>query len=54
MSRTSLSVIALIALAMVSLVVPLAQADTELRISNLSVFLNDYDVTVKVPADVGV
>ena len=43
-----MSVIAVIALAMVSLVIPLAQADTELRISNLSVFLNDYDVTVSV------
>ena len=45
--RASAGVIVLIALAVVCLVVPVARADTELRISNLSVFLNDYDVTVQ-------
>ena len=39
--------IVLIALGMVCPVAPVARADTELRISNLSVFLNDYDVTVQ-------
>src|SRR3984893_10220953 len=32
---------------MVCLLSPMAWADTELRISNLSVFLNDFDVTVQ-------
>lgn len=48
MSRQPISrVIALITLAMVCLVAPAARAETELRISNLSVFLNDFDVTVQ-------
>jgi hypothetical protein len=37
------SIIALV----VCLPISMARADTELRISNLSVFLNDYDVTVQ-------
>ena len=45
--RASVGVIVLIALVMLCLGVPVASADTELRISNLSVFLNDYDVTVQ-------
>jgi len=40
-------VIALITLLVVCLLSPPASADTELRISNLSVFLNDFDVTVQ-------
>jgi len=40
-------VIALIALFVVCLAPRVAAADSELRISNLSVFLNDYDVTVQ-------
>jgi len=40
-------VIALIALLMVCLAPRGAAADSELRLSNLSVFLNDYDVTVQ-------
>ena len=48
MSRKArFNVIALIALLMVCLLSPMAWADTELRISNLSVFLNDFDVTVQ-------
>jgi len=45
--KASCSVIALIALLVVCLPAPPASADTELRISNLSVFLNDFDVTVQ-------
>ena len=45
--KASCSVIALIALLVVCLLSPPASADTELRISNLSVFLNDFDVTVQ-------
>jgi Domain of unknown function (DUF4390) len=45
--KASFSVIALIALLMACLLSPVAWADTELRISNLSVFLNDFDVTVQ-------
>jgi hypothetical protein len=44
---SSTKVIALIALLVVCLAPPPAAADSELRISNLSVFLNDYDVTVQ-------
>lgn len=48
MSRpSSVKVIALIAVLVVCLAAPAAAADSELRISNLSVFLNDYDVTVQ-------
>lgn len=48
MSRqASVGAIVLIAMVLVCLVVPVARADSELRISNLSVFLNDYDVTVQ-------
>ena len=45
--KAGCSVIALIALLAVCLLSPPASADTELRISNLSVFLNDFDVTVQ-------
>ena len=45
--KAGCSVIALIALLVVCLLSPPASADTELRISNLSVFLNDFDVTVQ-------
>ena len=48
MSRTSLSVIALIALAMVSLLVPLAQADTELRIIERQLTYNPATKEYKV------
>jgi Domain of unknown function (DUF4390) len=44
---SSVKVIALIAVLVVCLAAPAAAADSELRISNLSVFLNDYDVTVQ-------
>jgi len=44
---SSAKVIALIALFVVCLAPRVAAADSELRISNLSVFLNDYDVTVQ-------
>src|SRR5215467_2290725 len=44
---SSAKVIALIALLVVCLAPRGAAADSELRISNLSVFLNDYDVTVQ-------
>jgi len=44
---SSAKVIALIALLVVCLAPRGAVADSELRISNLSVFLNDYDVTVQ-------
>ena len=48
MSRpSSVKVIALIAVLVVCLAAPATAADSELRISNLSVFLNDYDVTVQ-------
>ena len=48
MSRpSSAKVIALIALLAVCLAPGRAVADNDLRISNLSVFLNDYDVTVQ-------
>ena len=40
-------VIALVALLVVCLPAPAAAAESELRISNLSVFLNDFDVTVQ-------
>jgi len=47
-SRPSIAkVIALIALLAVCLAPHGAAADSELRLSNLSVFLNDYDVTVQ-------
>jgi hypothetical protein len=45
--RPSVKVIVLIALLVVCLGAPAASADSELRISNLSVFLNDFDVTVQ-------
>lgn len=45
--RASPRVIALVALLMVCLPAAAAAADSELRISNLSVFLNDFDVTVQ-------
>jgi hypothetical protein len=45
--KARFNVIALIALLMVCLLSPMAWADTELRISNLSVFLNDFYVTVQ-------
>jgi hypothetical protein len=44
---SSAKVIALIALLAVCLAPGRAAADNDLRISNLSVFLNDYDVTVQ-------
>jgi len=44
---SSAKVIALIALLAVCLAPGRAVADNDLRISNLSVFLNDYDVTVQ-------
>jgi len=40
-------VIALVALLVVCLPAPAARAESELRISNLSIFLNDFDVTVQ-------
>ena len=40
-------VIALVALLVVCLPAPAIAAESELRISNLSVFLNDFDVTVQ-------
>jgi hypothetical protein len=45
--RPSVKVIVLIALLVVCLGAPATNADSELRISNLSVFLNDFDVTVQ-------
>ena len=40
-------VIALVALLVVCLPTPTAPAESDLRISNLSIFLNDFDVTVQ-------